>query len=171
MNKYTLTVMLVVLCAALAAPAVQAVRLYKWVDQEGNVSYHDRPPPSDAGYRVESKDFKVGGRPTTPAPDDQASAAAEKFPVVLYSAPKCASCDRARAYLEKRGVPFTDKNVDENFPLQAELREKTGSLTVPTIMVGDKVMKGYLQSLLAGELDAAGYPKIETAQSKQEQEQ
>ena len=43
--------------------------------------------------------------------------------------------------------------------------DKTGSLTVPTIMVGEKVMKGYMQSLLAGELDAAGYPKIETAQS------
>lgn len=176
MNKYTLTVMLVVLCAALATPTVQAVRLYKWVDQDGNVSYHDRPPPSDAGYRVESKDFKVGSRPTAPASDDQASGAAEKFPVVLYSAPECASCDRARAYLEKRGVPFTDKNVDGNFPLQAELREKTGSLTVPTIMVGDKVMKGYLQSLLAGELDAAGYPKLEqpaqpTEEAEEQEEQ
>ena len=27
-------------------------------------------------------------------------------------------------------------------------------------MVGSKVMKGYMESLLSGELDAAGYPKI-----------
>jgi hypothetical protein len=28
-------------------------------------------------------------------------------------------------------------------------------------MVGSKVMKGYMESLLEGELDAAGYPKLE----------
>ncbi len=169
-NYYRLTVTLALLSAVLAAPAVHAVKLYKWVDKDGNVSYYDRPPPSDAAISVERKDFKVRGGSAAPA-TDAGGDVAEKFPVVLYSAPNCSSCDLARAYLDKRQVPYTDKNVDGNFPLQAELREKTGTLTVPTIMVGDKVMKGYMQSLLAGELDVAGYPKLETAQSKQEQEQ
>ena len=39
-----------------------------------------------------------------------------------------------------------------------ELKKKAGSLSVPTILVGEKVMQGFLESLLAGELDAAGYP-------------
>ena len=40
--------------------------------------------------------------------------------------------------------------------------EKIGELSVPTIMVGSKVMKGYIESLLEGELDQAGYPKTES---------
>ncbi len=32
---------------------------------------------------------------------------------------------------------------------------------VPTITVGSKVMRGYLESLLEGELDQAGYPRPE----------
>lgn len=155
------------LCIALTVPTADAVRLYKWVDKDGNVSYHDRPPPSEEGYEVEARDFKVGSRaPTEPSP---AGNAAEKFPVVLYTAPQCTSCELARAYLNKRQVPFTDKNVTDDRKLQKELIDRSGSLTVPTIMVGEKIMKGYMESLLAGELDAAGYPKIETAQSAEEQ--
>ena len=40
---------------------------------------------------------------------------------------------------------------------QRRLAELSG-LSVPTILVGAKVMNGYLESLLAGELDQAGYP-------------
>lgn len=165
MLKRTLTLTIGLLCAILLLPVAHGVRLYKWVDEEGNVTYHDRPPPTDARYRVERKDFKVGGKAAA-----QSGQVAQKFPVVLYTTPQCTSCAMARAYLDKRKVPFTDKNVEGNQELLKELKEKTGSLTVPTIMVGSKIMKGYLESLLEGELDAAGYPKTETAQSK-EQEQ
>jgi glutaredoxin len=72
----------------------------------------------------------------------------------------CGYCDLARLYLEKRKVPFTEKNLENNPALQQELKQKTGSLSVPAITIGDKVMNGYLESLLGGELDAAGYPKI-----------
>jgi hypothetical protein len=44
--------------------------------------------------------------------------------------------------------------------LQDELLKQTGGeLAVPTILVGKKVMRGYLESLLEGELDDAGYAK------------
>ena len=33
-------------------------------------------------------------------------------------------------------------------------------MAVPTITVGSKVMRGYIDSLLDGELDQAGYPKL-----------
>ncbi|MFQ6023129.1 MAG: glutaredoxin domain-containing protein [Acidiferrobacterales bacterium] len=167
--KRELTLTVGLLCAVLLLPVAHGVKLYKWVDQDGNVTYHDRPPPTDSKYRVESKNFKVGGSPVANA--NAAGAITEKYPVVLYSTPQCASCDLARAYLDKRKVPFTDKNVEGNQELLKELKDKTGALTVPTIIVGSKVMKGYLESLLEGELDAAGYPKPETAPSEEEQQQ
>lgn len=159
------------LCLALAVPMAHGVRLYKWVDKDGNVSYHDRPPPSREGYRVESRDFKLGGGGGGEATSAAAGKASEQFPVVVYTVPQCSSCDLARAYLDRRKIPFTDKDVAKDVTLQKELVEKTGSLTVPTIMVGEKIMRGYMESLLAGELDAAGYPRIETAQSSESSEQ
>jgi glutaredoxin len=143
----------------------QGDRLYKWVDAQGNVTYHDRPP-DNAGYQVEEKEINA-----PPAASDAAAEAAKKFPVVIYSAKKCGSCDSARAYLEKRNVPFKEHNVENDRDLQKKLIAKTGSLSVPTILVGEKVMKGYLESLLEGELDQAGYPKTESPPTSAEPEE
>ena len=59
-------------------------------------------------------------------------------------------------------MPFTEINVSEKNPqAQEAMRKKVGELSVPTVTVGSKVMQGYVESLLAGELDQAGYPKAE----------
>jgi len=140
-------------------PAAHGQKLYKWVDPDGRVSYHDKPP-SEAGVRVEEKSVRFDGeRASSGKGNDEAAANA---PVVLYSAPKCSSCDAARAYLKERGVPFTEKNVDGDRKMQDELIKQAGGLAVPTIMVGAKVMRGYLESLLEGELDQAGYARPNT---------
>jgi glutaredoxin len=157
---------LAILAIFLGVPLAHAEKLYKWVDQDGNVSYHDRPP-FQAGYRVEEKD--LGNRKSSTA--RTAQDIAERFPVVLYSAPECGSCDNARAYLKSRGIPFTEKNVKGNRKLQAELLKTAGALAVPTITVGDKIMKGYLRSLLEGELDDVGYPKAKATGKREPEEQ
>jgi glutaredoxin len=148
---------LVLVLTVAGLSATQAAPLYKWVDDQGRVSYHDQPPPEGSGYRVEQKNLGSGGTFRT---DEALEQAVAKYPVVLYSVPVCGSCDLARIYLEKRKVPFTEKNLENNPALQQELKQKTGSLSVPAITIGEKVMNGYLESLLGGELDAAGYPKI-----------
>lgn len=145
------------LCCALLLPTAHGQKLYKWIDPDGRVSYHDQPPPADSGVRVEEKAMR------SDAASDANSDVAAKTPVVLYSARKCTSCDLVRGYLQKRGVPFTEKNVDGDRKLQDELIKQAGGLAVPTIMVGSKVMRGYLESLLEGELDQAGYPAAPAA--------
>ncbi|BAU46716.1 glutaredoxin [Sulfurifustis variabilis] len=153
-----LRALLILLAALGAASAAHGQKLYKWVDKEGRVSYHDQPPPTD-DYRVEEK--QLGGRARVAVDNEAMAAAAEKSPVVLYAAPRCGSCDTARTYLQKRGIPFTEKNVEGDRKLQEELIKQAGGLAVPTITVGSKVMRGYLESLLEGELDQAGYPRPE----------
>ncbi len=151
---------LVVALAVIGFSAAQAGTLYKWVDSNGKVSYHDQPPPDGAGYRVEEKNIG-DGKKSGEKEDESLAKVAEKFPVILYSVPDCGSCDLARIYLQKRKVPFTEQNLNADPNLQQTLKKKIGSLSAPTIMVGEKVMKGYVESLLEGELDAAGYPKSE----------
>lgn len=148
--------------AMLGFSASQADTLYKWVDSQGRVSYRDQPPPEGAGYRVEEKTL---GERRKPKEDDAAAKIAEKYPVVLYSIPVCGSCDLARLYLQKRKVPFTEQNLESSAELQQQLKKKIGALSAPTIMVGEKVMKGYVESLLEGELDDVGYPKAEAPKS------
>lgn len=142
----------------------QAEKLYKWVDSQGRVIYRDQPPPEGAGYRVEEKVFGERGA-SRETQDETLAKIVEKYPVMLYSVPVCGSCDLARFYLQKRKVPFTEKNLENDAELQQTLKKKIGSLSAPTIMIGEKVMKGYVESILEGELDSAGYPKIETPES------
>ncbi len=146
--------LVVLITALLLLPCgtAMAEKMYKWVDSQGNVSYHDRPPISDTGYRVEEKN--VNARPARGSED-----AGEKLPVVLYSVPVCAPCDQARAQLKKRKVTFTEKNVEKDVKLQEELKKKSGSLTVPALTVGTKVLSTYSEGWLDSELDQAGYAK------------
>ena len=156
-----INLLLVMALVAIGIPAAQANTLYKWVDSQGRISYHDQPPPEGAGYRVEEKVLGAGNKHKE---DDTLAKVAEKFPVVLYSAPDCGSCDIARLYLQKRKVPFTEQNLNTDPETQQALKKKIGSLSAPTIMIGDKIMKGYVESLLEGELDGVGYPKIEASE-------
>ena len=134
----------------------QAGSLYKWVDSQGRVSYHDQPPPEGSGYKVEQKNIRTA---KTATDNEALRKVIEKYPVTLYSVPVCGSCDLARIYLQKRKVPFSEHNLENDTELQQKLKTKIGSLSAPTIMIGEKVMKGYVESILEGELDEAGYPK------------
>jgi len=153
--------LIAVLVTILAAAPAYAVKLHRVVDERGNVTYQDRPPPEGAG-KVEEiilRDSR-GGVSGNPA----LAEAAAKSPVTLYIVPKCSSCDMARTYLKQRGVPFSEIDVSEKNPqAQQEMVKKIGQLSVPTITVGSKVMQGYVETLLAGELDQAGYPTPEAS--------
>lgn len=151
------TTILVMVFVAAGLSAAQAGTLYKWVDSQGRVSYHDKPPPEGSDVRVEEKNIGSGGKSDT---DDTLEKIIEKYPVVLYSVPVCGSCDLARNYLDKRKVPYSEHNLENNAELQQKLKQKHGALSAPTITIGEKVMKGYVESILEGELDTAGYPKI-----------
>ena len=146
------------LLALLMCAPVQAAKLYKWVDERGNITYLDHPPPEGQG-RVEEKTVRL--KPGSDGGDPSSAAAAAKFPVTLYMTPKCSPCDAARAHLKRRKIPFAEIDVSEKNPqAQEEMRQKVQEVAVPTITVGSKIMRGYIDSLLDGELDQAGYPKL-----------
>ena len=130
---------------ALAAPlAAQDGTSYRW-EKDGQVFYSDTPPPRDAENVSERRDLS--------GPEEQAPLP----PVRFYVVPDCSPCDGARAYLQSRKVPFTEINVSTDPEKQIAMKEAVGFLSVPTIVIGKKVMKGYLRSILEGELNDAGY--------------
>lgn len=76
--------------------------------------------------------------------------------VIVYSKDYCPYCDRAKALLKRKGIPFKAIEL-ENDPEGFEvLKAKTGWLTVPQIFIGDRMIGGYTDLAAlekSGELD------------------
>lgn len=141
-------------CTGLA----QAQTTYRWVDQAGKVHYGDRVPPPQTAREVQEKRFAA---PAADKPLSHAMRQARKnFPVTLYVGTECPPCQEGRDYLNKRGIPFSEKSVAGNEEIDA-LRKLLGGgeVMVPVLQVGEKTSKGFLEPGWAGLLDAAGYPK------------
>jgi len=134
----SLKVLLFTALAASISSQLHAASLYKWVDEDGNVVYQDTPPPGD----VEFEESKVDGVKPTISSDvgKQIEDAALENPVSLFTVPVCDSCDLVRLLLEKKSIPFAEKDVRNNQETQAELQEISGTLSVPTLVIGSKVL-------------------------------
>lgn len=146
----------ITLCAFTVGAGAQ---LYRWTDAQGRVNITDTPPPASA------KDVKKIDAATSPTTAPQSTAqepyelqrAKAKFPVTLYTVPNCEGCNLARTLLNARGVPFTESSLTE--PKQVEeFKQLVGGNTVPAIIVGTTVQKGFEESAYQRLLDAAGYP-------------
>ena len=69
--------------------------------------------------------------------------------VVIYSTPTCPDCKRAKDYLSRKGIPYTDINVAEDREKAKEMIQKSGQMGVPVIIIDDnEVVVGFNQSLL-----------------------
>ena len=134
----------------LAVVPAQAAQLYRWVDEDGNITYQDRPPP-DSASSVEKR--VLGER----APLSNGEAGGLKKSVTLYVVPDCVSCDYVRGLLEQREVPFKEVNVGTDVAAQDALRKRAGDLSVPTVAIGSRIVKGYVEPILKTELDQAGF--------------
>lgn len=77
-------------------------------------------------------------------------------PVKVYGNATCPYCGAARMLLTKKGIRFEDIDVAGDPALLDEMRDKSGSRSVPQIIVGDTAIGGFdeLHSLeKSGELD------------------
>ncbi len=145
------------LCVAAFAASAQT---YRWTDASGRVHYTNTPPPPGA------RDVQKHGKPATPAATDPDAAgqpfalqqAMKNFPITLYSTPGCEACGEARKLLNARGIPFKEVSIVEDSQIE-ELKKAVGSNSVPAMVVGRTVQKGFEEGAYHRVLDAAGYPK------------
>ncbi len=155
-----------ILSVAVIAPS-HAERLFKIVDEQGNVTYQTAPPASDEDGSVEQREIAGGEDPA-----DETIArerAMLNFPVTLYAIKKCKPCDEARKQLQDRDVPFKEKDPTSENKLYKEFTEMINGTTVPAISVGDNVITEYTRENLKKALDTAGYPSLEDKKEGEEQ--
>lgn len=148
----------VFLCTSLGATA-QAV--YRIVDAEGNVTFSDKPPINPQQGKVTTTGSGAAGTGSNPNLPFELRQITSKYPVILYSAPKCTPCDMGRSFLNARGIPFTERTVSTPEDIDA-LQRLNGDTSLPSISVGGQRVKGFSSQEWAQYLDAAGYPATST---------
>lgn len=142
------------ICFLAWLPVSHAGELYRWTDSSGKVHYGDAPPPDAA--QIETRKFPdAASGESLPY---ETRRARQNFPVTLYVSNNCGElCDKARSLLNKRGIPFAERNLSIKAEADAA-GQMPGLDTVPSLSVGRTILKGFLASQWNSELDIAGYP-------------
>ena len=131
----------------------------KWRDKAGRVRLDGPPPDSPEAARaaraartahVKLPSSGGGGSRATVNPND--------FPeVVVYTTQTCPHCRKALAHLDRRGVPYVNKDVENDSRAEKEyLRKGKGRRGVPLIDVGGEILRGYSPKSLDSALDRHG---------------
>src|SRR5215470_862156 len=143
--------------AMFASIAAAQQQVYRYVDKDGHVIYSDRAPPTDS-KEVQAKRLSPNYIENNNVPIATVQAA-QRFPVTLYTFACGEVCRNAEALLNRRGVPYTMVNVEEQKGAE-QLMKLTGAQQAPVLQVGDKLIaKGYNEARWTAMLDDAGYPK------------
>jgi glutaredoxin len=164
------TILLLPLLLLLAGPLWADV--FVWVDAKGVKHYGDAPPQVledqtslevRRAYRRQletrqreavvanvsrrSDFFTGGGTPNGTRPADGPR-------VVMFSAPGCGYCVKARDYLNQKGVVFEELDVNASEDARRRF-QSLGGRGVPLILIGDRQISGFdpqaIQAALAKE--------------------
>ena len=157
MKKFVSFSVLAMAMALAFVSVANAQQVYRWVDADGRVQYSDQPPP------VGTKNVQEKNVSGSSIQNNELSLVAQdaqkRNPVTIYVSECGESCDAAKAYLGKRGIPHTVVDPTRTIELNKKFKEETGGTVVPVIKIGEKRLSGWSESAWSGALDAAGYPK------------
>lgn len=74
--------------------------------------------------------------------------------ITIYSADWCAFCHAAKDYLTRKGIAFTEKNVEHDPKFAQEAVQKSGQMGIPVLDINGEIIIGFDR------------PRIEAALSK-----
>ncbi|OUW62718.1 MAG: hypothetical protein CBD58_01350 [bacterium TMED198] len=77
--------------------------------------------------------------------------------VKIYSTSWCGPCKMAKRILDERGTSYKEINIEEENISREKLKEITGGMTVPQIVINDNCIGGFDQLFAlhqSGELDS-----------------
>ena len=71
--------------------------------------------------------------------------------VTIYTTDPCSFCARVKGILKARGVEYHEVNLTKDPNGRLELVEKTGMMSFPQVVVGDRLVGGFSELLAAEE--------------------
>lgn len=94
----------------------------------------------------------AGDKPSAPQPDPNTTQSLNQkdLDVIIYSSKNCSSCHRVKELFDEKKIKYTEKNVDNNPTLFAEMKSKTDKETVPQVIINGKHVGSYRHLMLGG---------------------
>ena len=138
-------------------------KLYKWVDENGNISYQNFPPPKEANVldsdvlgdlTSDQKSVSELRRSTDPEPANDSSR-----PVMVYTADNCKPCQSVVLYLTQEQVPFIERDIRDDRRARDRLAKLSKQIMVPTLFIGSQIVQGNSNPQIKAALINAGYLK------------
>jgi glutaredoxin len=148
--------LIAVVIFTLAFPAM--AQLYRWTDESGKTHFTDTPPPPKAKNVQRKNPGAAAASSDTAGLPFALQQAIKAAPITLYTTNGCEACSEARKLLNGRGIPFKEVSVSSEAQLN-ELKNAVGTTSVPALLVGANVLKGFEQGQYHSALDGAGYPR------------
>ena len=142
----------------LATACSAGAQMYRWTDESGKTHFTDTPPPPAAKNVQKKRPASSGAVADTAGLPFALQQAMKDSPITLYTTSGCEGCGEARRLLNDRGIPFKEVSVASEAQL-AELKNAVGSNSVPAMLVGSTVLKGFETGQYNAALDSAGYPR------------
>ena len=69
--------------------------------------------------------------------------------VILYTTEPCGFCRQAKALLDSRGVEYVEVSLTKDPDGRARLVQRTGQMTFPQVIAGERVIGGFRELLEA----------------------
>jgi glutaredoxin 3 len=65
--------------------------------------------------------------------------------ITVYSTEPCSFCARVKGLLQSRGLEFTEINLAKDPAGRMELVAKTGMMSFPQVLIGDRLVGGFAE--------------------------
>jgi glutaredoxin 3 len=70
-------------------------------------------------------------------------------PITIYTTEPCSFCARVKGLLSAKGLEFSEVNLSKDPAGRVELASRTGMMTFPQVLVGDRLLGGFAETLSA----------------------
>ena len=141
----------------------QVGKLYKWVDEDGNISYQDTPPPNEAKVLDSDvlKDLKTTETPVRELrrATDEGPLLDGSQPVMVYTADNCKPCQTVILFLTQKEVPFIERDIRDDRRARERLAKLSKQISVPSLFIGSRIIQGHSKPEITAALQQAGYLK------------
>jgi glutaredoxin 3 len=71
--------------------------------------------------------------------------------ITVYTTEPCSFCKRVKGLLKSRGLDYTEVNLSKDPEGRAQLVQRTGMMSFPQVVVGERLLGGFSETLSAAE--------------------
>jgi glutaredoxin 3 len=65
--------------------------------------------------------------------------------ITVYTTDPCSFCARVKGLLQARGMDFVEVNLSKDPAGRTELARRTGMMSFPQVIVGDRLLGGFFE--------------------------